>query len=129
MRIRLILVGRSERGHVADGLKHYLDRIRRMEGLEEVLVPDAGKGEPAWQQRTESERILAAIKPGERVVALVVPAPGAQVDPADIIAHARKFVAGYKVPKEVHLVDEIRRTPAGKSDVKWAKDTAASLSG
>ena len=62
-------------------------------------------------------------------MALVVPAPGAQVDPADIIAHARKFVAGYKVPKEVHLVDEIRRTPAGKSDVKEAKDTAASLSG
>jgi len=70
MRIRLILVGRSERGHVADGLKHYLDRIRRMEGLEEVLIPDAGKGEPAWQQRTESERILAALRPGERVVVL-----------------------------------------------------------
>lgn len=70
MRIRLILVGRSERGHVADGLKHYLDRIRRMEGLDEVLIPDAGKGEPAWQQRTESERILAALRPGERVVVL-----------------------------------------------------------
>ncbi len=70
MRIRLILVGRSERGHVADGLTHYLDRIRRMEGLEEVLIPDAGKGEPAWQQRTESERILAALRQGERVVVL-----------------------------------------------------------
>jgi 23S rRNA (pseudouridine1915-N3)-methyltransferase len=70
MRIRLILVGRSERGHIADGLKHYLDRIRRMEGLEEVLIPDAGKGAPAWQQRTESEHILAALRPGERVVAL-----------------------------------------------------------
>jgi 23S rRNA (pseudouridine1915-N3)-methyltransferase len=70
MRIRLILVGRSERGHVADGLKHYLGRIRRMEGLEEVLIADAGKGEPAWQQRTESERILAALRPGERVVVL-----------------------------------------------------------
>jgi acyl-CoA synthetase (AMP-forming)/AMP-acid ligase II len=65
---------------------------------------------------------------GERVVALVVAASGVQIDPADVIAHARKTVAGYKVPKEVHLVDEIRRTPAGKSDVKWAKDAAAALS-
>jgi 3-oxocholest-4-en-26-oate---CoA ligase len=65
---------------------------------------------------------------GERVVALVVASPGVQIDPTDVIAHARKSVAGYKVPKEVHVVDEIRRTPAGKSDVKWAKDTAASLS-
>lgn len=70
MRIRLILVGRSERGHISDGLKHYLDRIRRLEGVEEVLIADAGKGEPAWQQRTESERILAALKTGERVVVL-----------------------------------------------------------
>lgn len=70
MRIRLILVGRSERGHVADGLDHYATRIRRMAPMELVVLPDAGRGEPAWQQRTESGRILAAIKPGEKVVVL-----------------------------------------------------------
>ncbi len=70
MKFRMILVGRTERGHVADGQKHYADRIRRMEGWEEVVLPEAGRGEPAWQQRTESERILAALKPGEKVVVL-----------------------------------------------------------
>lgn len=70
MRLRLILVGRTERGHVADGLEHYLARIRRMTPMELAVLPDAGRGEPAWQQRTESERILAAIKPGEKVVVL-----------------------------------------------------------
>ena len=70
MRLRLILVGRSERGHVADGLHHYVARIRRMEPFDEVVLPDAGRGEIAWQQRTESDRILAVLKPGEKVVVL-----------------------------------------------------------
>lgn len=70
MRYRLILVGRTERGFVADGLVHYLARIRRMVPVEEVVLPDAGRGEPGWQQRTESDRILAALKPGEKVVVL-----------------------------------------------------------
>ncbi len=70
MRIRLILVGRSERGFVADGLRHYAERIQRMEALEEVVLPEAGRGEVPWQQRTESERVLAALRMGERVVVL-----------------------------------------------------------
>lgn len=70
MNFRLIVVGRTERGWVADGLGHYLARIRHMAKLEEVVLPEAGRGEAAWQQRTESERILAALKPGEKVVVL-----------------------------------------------------------
>jgi len=70
MRIRLILVGRTERGHVMDGVRHYLDRVRRMEAVEEVVLPDAGRGDVVWQQRIESERILAALRPGEKVVVL-----------------------------------------------------------
>ncbi len=66
----MILVGRSERGFVAEGQAHYTDRIRRMEAMDTVVLPDAGKGEAAWQQRTESARILAALKPGEKVVVL-----------------------------------------------------------
>lgn len=70
MRYRLVMVGRTERGHVEDGLVYYLSRVRRMEQVEVAILPDAGRGDPAWQQRTESERILAALKPGEKVVAL-----------------------------------------------------------
>jgi 23S rRNA (pseudouridine1915-N3)-methyltransferase len=70
MKIRLILVGRTERGFVDDGVRHYLTRLERTSPVELVVLPEAGRGEVAFQQRTESERILAALKPGERVVVL-----------------------------------------------------------
>ncbi len=68
MKVRLLLVGRSERGLVTDGVDHYLNRLARTMPVEQIILPEAGKGDPAYQQRTESERILAALKPGERVV-------------------------------------------------------------
>ncbi|MFT3886301.1 MAG: 23S rRNA (pseudouridine(1915)-N(3))-methyltransferase RlmH [Flavobacteriales bacterium] len=70
MRIRLVMVGRTERGHVSEGLEHYLERIRRMATFEAVVLPEAGKGDPDHQRRTEEPRILAALRPGERVVLL-----------------------------------------------------------
>jgi len=70
MEVRLLLVGRSERGLVTDGVKHYLDRLARNLPVEQVVLPEAGRGDPAYQQRTESERILTALKPGEKVVVL-----------------------------------------------------------
>lgn len=70
MNFRLLLVGRSERGLVTDGVDHYLRRLARTFPVEQVVLPEAGKGEPAYQQRVESERIMAALKPGERVVVL-----------------------------------------------------------
>jgi len=47
-----------------------MERVRRTWPLEEVVLPEAGRGDPAHQQRVEGERILAALKPGERVVVL-----------------------------------------------------------
>ena len=70
MRGRLILVGRSERGFVTDGLEHYLKRLQRTLPLEQVVLPEAGRGDVAYQQGVESERILASLRPGERVVVL-----------------------------------------------------------
>ncbi|HQW06065.1 MAG: 23S rRNA (pseudouridine(1915)-N(3))-methyltransferase RlmH [Flavobacteriales bacterium] len=70
MKVRLLLVGRSERGWVTEGLEHYVGRLGRMFPVELVVLPEAGKGQASYQQRVESERILAALKPGERVVVL-----------------------------------------------------------
>ena len=70
MKVRLVLVGRSERGMVSDGLEHYLKRTDRLFPVEQVVLAEAGKGDPAYQQKVESERILGALKPGERVVVL-----------------------------------------------------------
>jgi acyl-CoA synthetase (AMP-forming)/AMP-acid ligase II len=33
-------------------------------------------------------------------------------------------VAGYKVPKELHLVPEVLRSPSGKPDYPWAAKVA-----
>lgn len=70
MKVRLIMVGRTERGFVADGLDHYLQRVRRSLPVDVVVLPEAGTGDAAHQQRVEGGRILAALAPGERVVVL-----------------------------------------------------------
>jgi acyl-CoA synthetase (AMP-forming)/AMP-acid ligase II len=33
----------------------------------------------------------------------------------------RTKIAGYKVPRELKVVDAIQRTPSGKADHRWAK--------
>jgi 23S rRNA (pseudouridine1915-N3)-methyltransferase len=38
--------------------------------VEEVVVPEEGRGDAAHQQRLEGERLLGALRAGERVVAL-----------------------------------------------------------
>jgi acyl-CoA synthetase (AMP-forming)/AMP-acid ligase II len=38
--------------------------------------------------------------------------------------HCRDFIAGYKVPRELHVVTEIVRSPSGKPDYPWAKQLA-----
>ncbi len=70
MKIRLLLVGRTDRGTVQDALAAYVKRLERMTTFEQVVVAEAGTGAPSYQQRVESERLLAALKPGERVVVL-----------------------------------------------------------
>jgi acyl-CoA synthetase (AMP-forming)/AMP-acid ligase II len=61
---------------------------------------------------------------GERVAAVVKARGDAEPTVQDLAEHARTTIAGYKVPKEVHLVDEIVRSPSGKADYRWAKSIA-----
>lgn len=70
MKGRLLLIGRSERGFVADGVTHYLKRLEHGLKVEPVILTEAGKGAAAYQQTVESDRILQALKPGERLVVL-----------------------------------------------------------
>jgi len=61
---------------------------------------------------------------GSAVTAVVQSAAGARPTAADLIAHCKQHLAGYKVPKHVVLVDRVVRSPAGKADYRWALDTA-----
>ena len=51
---------------------------------------------------------------GEAVVAVVVAEPGACVDPVALRAAARDLLAGFKVPKQVHVVEALPRNAMGK---------------
>jgi acyl-CoA synthetase (AMP-forming)/AMP-acid ligase II len=61
---------------------------------------------------------------GERVAAVVQPRGGLTATLEELAAHCRTRLAGYKVPREVHVVDEVRRSPSGKADYVWARAVA-----
>jgi acyl-CoA synthetase (AMP-forming)/AMP-acid ligase II len=61
---------------------------------------------------------------GQRVAAVVQAQPGATLTLDDLAAHCAQHVARYKLPRELHLVDAMQRSPAGKADYAWAKTVA-----
>ena len=61
---------------------------------------------------------------GQRVAAVVQPRPGMTADLESVQAHCRTRIAGYKVPRELHVVELMQRSPSGKADYPWAKRVA-----
>ena len=61
---------------------------------------------------------------GQRVCAVVAAAPGREVTLDELSSHARADVAGYKLPRELVVVDQVVRSPVGKADYRWARATA-----
>jgi fatty-acyl-CoA synthase len=70
---------------------------------------------------------------GQQVVAIVAPAPVVEtrtdaplVTLAALQDHCRAHLAGYKLPRALHVVDVVARTDAGKVDYAWARAVVAS---
>ena len=61
---------------------------------------------------------------GERIVAVASCLENSAATQEDIVDFCREQLAGYKVPKQVLLVEQVRRAPNGKADYKWAKAEA-----
>ncbi len=59
---------------------------------------------------------------GQHVAAVVQPRDGARPTLAELDSFVRREIAGYKVPRSLWYVDEVKRSPAGKPDYRWAKD-------
>jgi acyl-CoA synthetase (AMP-forming)/AMP-acid ligase II len=57
---------------------------------------------------------------GEHVVAIVA-ADGPPPALEELQVHCRAHLAGYKVPRHLCLVEEVRRSPSGKADYEWAR--------
>jgi len=63
---------------------------------------------------------------GSKVTAVVATRSGNRLTLAEIQRHARGHLAGYKVPRELHLVGEIPRAPSGKPAYPRAREIALS---
>jgi acyl-CoA synthetase (AMP-forming)/AMP-acid ligase II len=75
--------------------------------VEEALMSHAGVADAAVIGVPDSRW-------GEAVKAVVVGKRGVPIEAAELIAHCRQFIAGYKCPKSVDFVTELPRLPSGK---------------
>ena len=63
---------------------------------------------------------------GQRVVLVAARVADFELTADDVIAHVRALIAPYKAPRQVVLVDQVYRTPSGKTDYRWAREIAIS---
>lgn len=61
---------------------------------------------------------------GSKVTAVVSLREGKNLTLAEAMKHCRAYIAGYKVPRELHIADHVQRTPSGKPDYQWASSLA-----
>jgi 3-oxocholest-4-en-26-oate---CoA ligase len=58
---------------------------------------------------------------GQTVAAIIQPRVGHEAPSLEAIQeHCREAVAGYKVPRRLHVVETVERSPSGKPDYQWA---------
>jgi acyl-CoA synthetase (AMP-forming)/AMP-acid ligase II len=58
---------------------------------------------------------------GQTVAAIVQPRAGHDAPSLDSLQdHCRATIAGYKLPRRLHVVEAIERSPSGKPDYTWA---------
>ena len=112
----------------ADGIieLHGRDSVTINSGGEKIFAEEV---EAAIKAHTGVYDCVVAGRPSERwgneVVAIVRTREGYDVDEASLLAEAERHVARYKLPKAFVFVPEIVRSPSGKADYRWAKQTAA----
>jgi len=58
---------------------------------------------------------------GQTVAAIVQARPGMAPTLESIQEHCRSTIAGYKLPRRLHHVEVIQRSPSGKPDYRWAE--------
>jgi O-succinylbenzoic acid--CoA ligase len=100
---RLTVYGRADEMIVTGGRKVAPQEVAAVlsghPGIQEAAV--FAVDDPVW---------------GQRVVAAVVPAPGAAPEPEELRAHVSRQIEGFKAPREVILVEALPRLPSGKLD-------------
>ncbi|GAA0533983.1 fatty acyl-CoA synthetase [Saccharopolyspora thermophila] len=104
------LVRRDEAGYL-----FVVDRIKDVINTGGVLVASREVEDALYEHPAVAEVAVVALpdpKWIERIAAVVV--ARSAVSEAELIEHARGRLAGFKVPKEVHFVDDLPRNSSGK---------------
>jgi 3-oxocholest-4-en-26-oate---CoA ligase len=113
--------------HRADGAIELLgrDSVTINSGGEKIFVEEV---ETAIASHPAVADVVVAGRPSERwgqeVVAVVALAQGARAGADELVAHAAKSLARYKLPKAVVFRTAIERSPSGKADYRWAREQA-----
>jgi acyl-CoA synthetase (AMP-forming)/AMP-acid ligase II len=113
---KIRLLGRDSVTINSGGEKIFAEEVEQAiashPGVADVVV--VGVSSPRW---------------GQEVVALVVPRKGARLSDEELIAHASRSIARYKLPKKILFVESVERSPAGKPDYRWARQKAEAILG
>ncbi len=107
----IVVLGRSSQCINSGGEKIYAEEVetamkRHPDVVDAVVV---GVDDERW---------------GQRVVAVVEPIPTRNPSLSELREQAREVLAGYKLPKQLVLVEHMERLPSGKADYGWARRTA-----
>ncbi|MEY3690936.1 MAG: hypothetical protein RJB57_591 [Actinomycetota bacterium] len=128
---------------VVDGVRYVVpgDRARltadnmiEMHGRDSVTINSGGEKifaeevEAAVKAHPDVYDCVVAGRPSERwgneVVAIVRLKDGRTPDEESLLGECARHIARYKLPKAFVFVPEIVRSPSGKADYRWAKQTA-----
>ncbi|RGP41743.1 putative 4-coumarate--CoA ligase [Altererythrobacter insulae] len=100
-----------------DGYLYIQDRVKDMiiSGGENVYPAEVENAIYAHPKIADVAVIgIPSEKWGEEVKACVVVKEGEDLTEADVIAHSREHIAGYKCPKSVDFIEALPRNPSGK---------------
>ncbi|MEX1218295.1 MAG: acyl-CoA synthetase [Acidimicrobiales bacterium] len=126
-----------------DGIRYAVpgDRARLLAGGEVELhgrdsVTINSGGEKIFAEEVEAALahhpavydVIVTGRPSERwgseVVAIVQFRSGMTASNDELAEICARHIARYKIPKDILLVDQIQRSPAGKADYRWARSVA-----
>ncbi|SMO88667.1 long-chain acyl-CoA synthetase [Thalassovita litoralis] len=99
------------------GYVYIVDRVKDMivSGGENVYSAEVENALASMPQIAASA-VVAVKDPdwSERVHAVIVPKPGANITLESVRAHVKSLIADYKAPRSISLVEELPLSPAGK---------------
>jgi fatty-acyl-CoA synthase len=108
----IVILGRGSQCINTGGEKVFPEEVeeaaRRYAAVADILV--VGLPDDRW---------------GQKVVAVVEVANDQAFDRQEFDRICREKLSGYKVPKAVFITSQVKRSPAGKADYRWAAGYAA----